>query len=105
MISKQPLTFMALNKYPKKEQKMQKRVLAVIGTRPNYIKITQFEKEFAKYPEQFEYKLLHTGQHYDRAMADVFFEQLKLKKIDYALGIHTGTPAEQIGNIIVKIDE
>ncbi|MBS1658244.1 MAG: UDP-N-acetylglucosamine 2-epimerase (non-hydrolyzing) [Bacteroidetes bacterium] len=83
---------------------MRKKILTVIGTRPNYIKVTQFEKEFSKYPDQFEYRLLHTGQHYDRNMRDIFFEQLKLNKIDYALGITHGTPGAQIGEIIMKMD-
>ena len=83
---------------------MRKKILTVIGTRPNYIKVTQFEKEFAKFPDQFEYRLLHTGQHYDRNMRDIFFEQLKLNKIDYALGITHGTPGAQIGEIIMKMD-
>jgi len=78
--------------------------LTVIGTRPNYIKITQFEKEFSKFPDQFEYRLLHTGQHYDRNMRDIFFEQLKLNKIDYALGITRGTSGSQIGEMIMKMD-
>lgn len=88
----------------KKTQSMRKKILTVIGTRPNYIKVTQFEKEFSKYPDQFEYRLLHTGQHYDRNMRDIFFEQLKLNKIDYALGITHGTPGAQIGEIIMKMD-
>jgi UDP-N-acetylglucosamine 2-epimerase (non-hydrolysing) len=88
----------------KKTQRMKKKILTVIGTRPNYIKVTQFEKEFSKHPDQFEYRLLHTGQHYDRNMRDVFFEQLKLHKIDYALGITHGTPGAQIGEIITKMD-
>jgi UDP-N-acetylglucosamine 2-epimerase (non-hydrolysing) len=83
---------------------MRKKILTVIGTRPNYIKVTQFEKEFAKFPDQFEYRLLHTGQHYDRNMRDIFFEQLKLHKIDYALGITHGTPGAQVGEIITKMD-
>jgi len=83
---------------------MRKKILTVIGTRPNYIKVTQFEKEFSKFPDEFEYRLLHTGQHYDRNMRDIFFEQLKLNKVDYALGINRGTPGAQVGEIIMKMD-
>lgn len=84
---------------------MQKKILTVVGTRPNFIKITQFEKEFAKYPEEFEFKLLHTGQHYDKAMSKVFFEQLKLREPDYYLGIGAGQPAVQMGEIMIKLTE
>jgi UDP-N-acetylglucosamine 2-epimerase (non-hydrolysing) len=83
---------------------MRKKILTVIGTRPNYIKVTQFEKEFAKYPDHFEHRLLHTGQHFDKVMKDIFFEQLQLKKIDYALEVTHGTPGTQIGEILLKID-
>lgn len=84
---------------------MPKKILTVVGTRPNFIKITQFEKEFAKYPDEFEFRLLHTGQHYDRAMSKVFFEQLQLREPDYYLGIGAGLPAVQMGQIMIKLTE
>ncbi len=84
---------------------MRKKILTVIGTRPNYIKVTQFEKEFAKYPDHYEHRMLHTGQHFDKVMKDIFFEQLELSKIDYSLEVTHGTPAAQIGEIIIKMDE
>lgn len=84
---------------------MKKKVLTVVGTRPNFIKITQFEKEFAKYPDEFEFKLLHTGQHYDKAMSTVFFEQLKLREPDYYLGIGAAQPGIQMGEIMIKLTE
>src|SRR6185295_20342314 len=65
----------------------------------------QFEKEFAKHPDLFEHRLLHTGQNFDKVMKDIFFEQLQLKKIDYALDVTHGTPGTQIGEIILKMDE
>lgn len=79
---------------------MKKKILTVVGTRPNFIKITQFEKAFARYPDAFEYRLLHTGQHYDRAMSQVFFEQLKLREPDYYLKISGGNVADQMGKIM-----
>lgn len=82
---------------------MKKKILTVVGTRPNFIKITQFEKEFAKFPEEFEFKLLHTGQHYDKAMSKVFFEQLELREPDYYLGIGAGVPGIQMGQIMVEL--
>ena len=84
---------------------MPRKVLIVVGTRPNFIKVTQFEKEFNRYPGEFEYKLLHTGQHYDEKMSKVFFEQLKLKEPDYYLGIASGHPAFQIGEIIRELSK
>ncbi len=82
---------------------MKQKILIVVGTRPNFIKVTQFDKVFNRYPEDFEYRLLHTGQHYDQNMSKVFFDQLKLREPDYYLGISNGTPAEQMGEIIIAL--
>jgi UDP-N-acetylglucosamine 2-epimerase (non-hydrolysing) len=84
---------------------MKKKILIIVGTRPNFIKITQFEKEFAKYQSEFEYKLVHTGQHYDYNMSDVFFSQLKIKQPDYFLGIQPGTPVFQMGMMMVELEK
>ncbi len=81
------------------------KVVIVVGTRPNFIKITQFEKEFNQFGDFFDYKLVHTGQHYDQNMSQVFFGQLGLKKPDVTLNVKGKTPAEQIGTIIIKLDE
>lgn len=81
------------------------KVLIVVGTRPNFIKITQFERVFKEQNKDFEYTLVHTGQHYDENMSKVFFEQLKLKKPDYNLNIEGLTPAAQMGKIIYSLDE
>lgn len=81
-----------------------KKVLIVVGTRPNFIKITQFEKEFALYPDHFEYKLVHTGQHFDDNMSKVFFRQLELKTPDFYLNIEDRNPARQIGYIIIELE-
>jgi UDP-N-acetylglucosamine 2-epimerase (non-hydrolysing) len=80
------------------------KIIIVVGTRPNFIKITQFEKELGKYPNLFEYILVHTGQHYDDNMSKVFFDQLNLKKPDYYLNVERPSPATQIGHIIVELD-
>ncbi len=82
---------------------MPKKILIVVGTRPNFIKITQFERVFNQHPGEFEYRLLHTGQHFDENMSDVFFRQLQLKKPDYHLNIEDREPARQIGRIIIEL--
>lgn len=79
--------------------------MVVVGTRPNFIKITQFEKEFAKYPTHFEYKLVHTGQHYDYNMSDIFFQQLQIRQPDYFLGIPAGSPSFQMGMIMIELEK
>jgi UDP-N-acetylglucosamine 2-epimerase (non-hydrolysing) len=83
---------------------MSKKVMIVVGTRPNFIKITQFEKEFKAIDDEFEYILIHTFQHYDENMSDVFFKQLKLKEPEY-LNVSPSSPANQIGQAIVEIEK
>ena len=54
---------------------MNNRILIVVGTRPNFIKITQFKKVNAEMGNPFDIKIVHTGQHYDDKMAAIFFQQ------------------------------
>lgn len=82
-----------------------KKILTVVGTRPNFIKITQFEKEFSRFPGQFDYRLLHTGQHYDDNMSNIFFQQLAIRKPDFHLNVESGSPTKQIGEIMIGIDK
>ena len=63
------------------------KVMVVVGTRPNFIKITHFEKAFKQFEDRFVYQLVHTGQHFDHKMSQVFFEKLQLKKPDFNLNI------------------
>ena len=54
-----------------------KKILVIVGTRPNFIKVTQFKKVIKNHPD-LELKIVHTGQHFDAKMADVFFQQLDM---------------------------
>ena len=83
---------------------MTKKIMVVVGTRPNFIKITQLEKELASYGGAFEYVLIHTNQHYDTNMSDVFFSQLSLKEPEF-LAITEKNTASQIGQIIIELEK
>ncbi len=80
-----------------------KRILVVIGTRPNFIKVTQFRKVASKFPD-LELKIVHTGQHYDGKMADVFFEQFNLVP-DFFLNVPPGSPNEQMEEIRNRLEK
>jgi UDP-N-acetylglucosamine 2-epimerase (non-hydrolysing) len=80
-----------------------KKILVVIGTRPNFIKVTQFRKVAMTYPE-FDLKIVHTGQHYDGKMADIFFEQFNLTP-DFFLNIPPGNPNEQMQEIRIRLEK
>ena len=79
-----------------------KKIIIVVGTRPNFIKITQFRKAAEKY-NNVEIKIVHTGQHYDNKMANIFFEQFKMFP-DFYLNITAASPASQIANIILELE-
>jgi len=79
------------------------KILIVIGTRPNFIKVTQFKKVAINYPS-LNLKIVHTGQHYDDKMADIFFKQFDLVP-DYFLNIAQGSPNSQIAEIMLKLEE
>lgn len=81
---------------------MKKNILIVIGTRPNFIKVTQFKKLVTKFPT-IDLKIVHTGQHYDNKMADIFFKQFDLTP-DYFLNIAQGSPNSQIADIMLKLE-
>ena len=57
---------------------MAQRVLIVVGTRPNFVKVAPVLAELARRPESFDCTLVHTGQHYDDEMSRVFFEELNI---------------------------
>lgn len=82
---------------------MKKRILIVVGTRPNFIKVTQFKKCAVNY-QNIEIKIVHTGQHYDAKMADVFFEQFDLVP-DYFLNISGTTANTQMAEIMLGLEK
>jgi UDP-N-acetylglucosamine 2-epimerase (non-hydrolysing) len=77
-----------------------RKIIIVVGTRPNFIKVTQFKKIAAAYhAADFDIKIVHTGQHYDTAMADVFFEQFQLAPdffLDTPINIDANTQFAEI---------
>ena len=79
------------------------KLLAVVGARPNFIKIAPIMREM-KNSDHFACTLLHTGQHYDSKMNDIFFDQLQIPEPDFNLEVGSGTIPEQISKIINRFD-
>lgn len=84
-----------------------KKILTVVGARPQFVKAATLSRQFAKF--NVDEKIVHTGQHYDANMSDVFFEEMEIPKPIYNLDIHgvghgamTGRMLEGIEQIIVK---
>ncbi len=82
-----------------------KKILLVVGARPNFMKVAPVYKEFKKHPEKIDVRLCHTGQHYDVKMSDVFFQQLGIPEPDYYLGVGSGSHAVQTANIMVEFEK
>ena len=80
------------------------KILIVVGTRPNFIKVTQFKKANIQLGKPFEIKIVHTGQHYDAQMADVFFNQLELMP-DYFLNIPAESANTQMAEIMIRLEK
>jgi UDP-N-acetylglucosamine 2-epimerase (non-hydrolysing) len=79
------------------------KILHVVGARPNFMKVAPVMIALASYRE-LNQVLVHTGQHYDPGMSDVFFEQLAIKKPDYNLEVGSGTHAIQTANIMSRFE-
>jgi UDP-N-acetylglucosamine 2-epimerase (non-hydrolysing) len=78
------------------------KVMTIIGTRPEIIKLSQVMKELDRH---VEHTIVHTGQNYDYELNELFFEQLDIRKPDIFLEAVKGTPSETIGDIIAKSDK
>jgi len=81
---------------------VKKKIAAIIGARPQFIKHYPFELEAVK---KFELITIHTGQHYDQNMSQVFFDQLGMKKPDYLLSLGGGNHGEQTGKMLIEIEK
>jgi UDP-N-acetylglucosamine 2-epimerase (non-hydrolysing) len=80
-----------------------KKILVVVGTRPNFIKVTRFKQHALN--TGFDLRIVHTGQHFDDKMADVFFRQFELKP-DYFLNLSAkSSPNTQIAEIMLGIEK
>ena len=79
-----------------------KKICSAVGARPQFIKLAVVSRELRKH---FQEVLIHTGQHYDHNMSDVFFEEMDIPKPDYNLGISGGTHGQMTGQMLMKIEE
>jgi len=77
------------------------RVMTIVGTRPEIIKLSQVMKEL---DQHVDHTIVHTGQNFDYELNELFFEQLEIRKPDIFLEAIKGTPSETIGDIIAKAD-
>jgi UDP-N-acetylglucosamine 2-epimerase (non-hydrolysing) len=83
---------------------MKKTLHLVAGARPNFMKIAPIVRALHARPGLFDYRIVHTGQHYDREMSDVFFEELGIPKPDFHLEAGGGSHATQTAKIMTAYE-
>jgi UDP-N-acetylglucosamine 2-epimerase (non-hydrolysing) len=81
-----------------------RKVLSVVGTRPNMMKIAPIAAELGRRGDEFEHVLVHTGQHYDREMSEIFLEELGVGEPDYSLGVGSGSHAQQTAAVMERLE-
>lgn len=78
------------------------KLVTIIGARPQFIKAAPFSERFRRENEEI---LVHTGQHYDPNMSDIFINELGIPKPDYNLGVGSGSHGVQTGRMLEKIED
>ena len=79
-----------------------KKICTVVGARPQFIKLAVVSRVLRR---EFQEVLIHTGQHYDHNMSEVFFEEMDIPKPDYNLGVSGGSHGQMTGQMLMKIEE
>lgn len=79
------------------------KILSIMGARPQFIKAAPVDRALCAFG--IEHFILHTGQHYDQEMSQVFFDEMGLAEPDINLGIGSGTHAAQTGRMLIGIEE
>jgi UDP-N-acetylglucosamine 2-epimerase (non-hydrolysing) len=77
------------------------RVVSIVGARPNFIKLKPIHDRFKN---DFRHEIIHTGQHYDYRLSEIFFKEFKLPEPNYNLEIGSGRSGYQVGEMIKKIE-
>ena len=86
------------------------KILSVVGARPQFIKAAAVLRAFEQVNKEsgnriIESILIHTGQHYDFRMSDLFFKELVLPDPDYNLGVGSGLHGEQTGKMLEALEK
>lgn len=87
-----------------------KKIISVVGARPNFMKMAPIHKEFEKHKLKYQnsnlqHLICHTGQHYDEKMSKIFFNDLELPKPNYYLGVGSGSHAEQTSKVMIEFEK
>jgi len=81
-----------------------RKILAVVGTRPNFMKVAPILRELERRGDEFEHVLVHTGQHYDAEMSETFLEELGVGEPEHRLEVGSGTHAGQTAKVMERLE-
>ena len=81
-----------------------KKIISVVGARPNFMKIAPIYRELLNYKNNITHLIVHTGQHYDEKMSKIFFDDLELPKPDIYLGVGSGSHSVQTAKIMIEFE-
>lgn len=79
-----------------------KTIVSIVGARPQFIKAAPLSRALTA---SFHEVLIHTGQHYDYGMSEVFFKEMEMRPPDHNLGVGGGTHGEQTGRMLIEIEK
>jgi UDP-N-acetylglucosamine 2-epimerase (non-hydrolysing) len=80
------------------------RLLHVVGTRPNLVKMAPVIAALGRRFPDWPASIVHTGQHYDREMSEIFFDELGVPEPDHSLGVGSGTHSEQTARVLERLE-
>ena len=81
-----------------------RRVITVAGARPNFMKVAPIQRELAKRRDCFETRLVHTGQHYDAGLSQVFFDELEIERPSVTLEVGSKSHAQQTAAVMSRFE-
>ena len=79
-----------------------KTIASIVGARPQFIKAAPVSRALSS---RFQEVLIHTGQHYDYGMSEIFFEQMQMRPPDFNLGVGGGSHGEQTGRMLIELEK
>jgi UDP-N-acetylglucosamine 2-epimerase (non-hydrolysing) len=82
-----------------------KKIMVIAGARPNFMKIAPLMRAFKEHSDYFQVTLVHTGQHYDIQMSDVFFRELRIPKPHISLEVGSASHATQAAKIMLAFEK